>query len=77
MGILSKKGGEQGMFQTVKSFLAAEDGGAVEWIITMIAGAIIVAVAFTKLKGSPGELGNSVNAAGANAGLAVNGIRAY
>jgi hypothetical protein len=32
---------------------------------------------FSKLKGSPGELGNSVNNAGKDASLAVNGIRAY
>jgi len=59
----------------VKSFILAEDGGAVEWIITIIAGAIIAAVAYIKLKGAPGDIGQSVQDAGAAAKGVVDQIR--
>jgi hypothetical protein len=59
------------MVRAIKSFLVAEDGGAVEWLLCIIAGAIIVAVAFTKLKNAPGELGNSISNAGNSAANAI------
>ncbi|RJO62770.1 MAG: hypothetical protein C4542_02080 [Dehalococcoidia bacterium] len=65
------------MFNALKTFLANESGGAVEWVVTIIAGVIIAAVAYAKLKNSPGNVGTSINDAGANAAAAVNGIRAY
>ncbi|WP_131821486.1 hypothetical protein [Desulfofundulus thermosubterraneus] len=69
------KGGEPGMLSAAKNFLAAEDGGAVEWIITIIAGAIIAAVAYIKLKGAPGDIGQSVQDAGTAAKGVVDQIR--
>lgn len=59
------------MLNLVKSFFLAEDGGAVEWILTIIAGALIMAVAYVKLKGTPGSLGDSVTNAGTNASNAL------
>ncbi|SHJ16304.1 hypothetical protein [Desulfofundulus thermosubterraneus] len=59
------------MLEAVKSFLLTEDGGAVEWILTIIAGALIAAVAYGKLKGTPGNLGQSITNAGTNASNAV------
>ena len=48
-----------------------------EWIVTIIAGVIIAAVAFVKLKGSPGDLGNGVTGAGKDAGDQLNKVRGY
>lgn len=59
------------MLGTVWSFLKAEDGGAVEWILCIIAGALIAAVAYGRLKGTPGSLGDSITQAGNNAANAV------
>ena len=56
------------MFEAVKAFLLSEDGGgAVEWIITITAGAIIAAVAYIKLADAPGNIGASIREAGNNA----------
>jgi Flp pilus assembly pilin Flp len=63
------------MREAVKTFLTSEDGGAVEWIITIIAGAIIAAVAYIKLKGAPGDIGGSIDAAGDAAKGVVDQIR--
>lgn len=63
------------MLKAVKSFFLSEDGGAVEWIITIIAGAIIAAVAYIKLKGAPGDIGQSVKDAGGAAKTQVDLIR--
>jgi len=59
------------MLNLVESFLQAEDGGAVEWILTIIAGALIVAVAYVKLKGTPGSLGDGITNAAGNASNAL------
>jgi len=59
------------MLGAIKAFLAAEDGGAVEWILCIIAGALIAAVAYGRLKGTPGSLGDSITQAGNNAASAV------
>lgn len=59
------------MLETVRSFLLTEDGGAVEWILCIIAGALIAAVAYGKLKGTPGNLGQSITNAGSQAANAV------
>lgn len=55
------------MLKTIKTFLLAEDGGAVEWLLTIIAGALIVAVAYTSLRGSPVDLGSAIQEVGGNA----------
>ena len=65
------------MLETLKTFHLSESGGAVEWIVTIIAGVIIAAVAFVKLKGSPGDLGNGVTGAGKDAGNQLNKVRGY
>ncbi|RJO62771.1 MAG: hypothetical protein C4542_02085 [Dehalococcoidia bacterium] len=65
------------MFGALKTFLTGDSGGAVEWVVTIIAGVIIAAVAYAKLKNSPGNVGTSINDAGANAAKAVDGIRPY
>lgn len=49
------------MLEMVKNFLFAEDGGgAVEWILTIIVGALIVAAIYISLKDSPGNLGGAI-----------------
>lgn len=55
------------MLKTIKTFLLVEDGGAIEWLLTIIAGALIVAVAYTNLKGSPADLGGAIQGAGGKA----------
>ncbi|RJO62773.1 MAG: hypothetical protein C4542_02095 [Dehalococcoidia bacterium] len=65
------------MFNALKIFLTDESGVAVEWVVTIIAGVIIIAVAYMKLKNSPGRIGDSIWHAGAWGAHAVNGIRAY
>ena len=64
------------MFEAVKAFLLSEDGGgAVEWIITITAGAIIAAVAYIKLADAPGNIGDSIRRAGESAQGTIDRIR--
>ena len=62
------------MLDVLKTFCVSESGGAVEWIVTIIAGVLIAAVAYIKLKNSPGDVGNAVNAAGTRAANALNQV---
>ena len=54
------------MLKTIKTFLLAEDGNAIEWLLTIIAGALIVAVAYTSLKDSPVGFGSAIQEVGGN-----------
>jgi hypothetical protein len=62
------------MREAVKTFLTSENGGAVEWILTIIAGAIIVAVAYISMKGSPSDLGGAIKQKGGEAAKKIRGM---
>jgi len=63
------------MLKTVKDFLIAEDGSVIEWIIVIIAGSLIGAIAYKTLKSSPGNIGNAIKGAGAGAVNQLENVR--
>jgi len=63
------------MLKTVKDFLIAEDGSVIEWIIVIIAGSLIGAIAYQALKSSPGDVGNAIKGAGAGAVNQLGSVR--
>jgi hypothetical protein len=62
------------MLATLKDFLIAEDGGVIEWVITIIAGSLLGVIAYSTLKKAPGDIGNGVSGAGTRAGTALNDL---
>lgn len=60
------------MLEAIKNFLLGEDGGAIEWVVTIIAGVLIVVAAYIFLKGAPKEVGTGLDEAGGRAGGALD-----
>ncbi|MDI6710448.1 MAG: hypothetical protein QME76_07150 [Bacillota bacterium] len=52
-------------------FLRNEDGGVIQWLLVVIAGALLAAGAYAKFKTAPGTLGDSITSAGQTAAGAV------
>lgn len=63
------------MLEAIKNFLLGEDGGAIEWVITIIAGVLIVVAAYIFLKGAPRDVGRELGEAGGRAGGALDRLK--
>lgn len=59
----------------VISFAKDERGDSVTWIVLIIIGVVIAVSAYLKFKGSPGNIGNSIQNAGSNAATNLNNVR--
>lgn len=58
----------------VISFAKDERGDSVTWIVLIIIGVVIAVSAYLKFKGSPGNIGNSIQNAGSNAATNLNSV---
>lgn len=59
----------------VKRFGKDDSGGAIQWILTIIIGAIIAGVAYIKLQNAPGAVGEGIQSASTNAQSVLNQVR--
>lgn len=58
-----------------KAFVKDERGDSVTWIVLIIIGVVIAVSAYLKFKGSPGNIGNSVQTAGNNAAAGLGQVQ--
>jgi hypothetical protein len=63
------------MLKHIVSFARDERGDSVTWIVLIIIGVVIAVSAYLKFKGSPGNIGNSIQNAGSNAATNLNSVR--